>query len=409
MTARDGLILDLTGTAILNRPRELCQQLTILGRIGEFGGPKAFLWRYCLSETNEWGASYNGARNLLQLHDRLRAWGLMIRRSDDAALGLPPCREHVLCIPQADLDPAVMDRYRQAEADLLGYLAEQARQAARQLGEDPDSAAVQAVMRASAAEHLVAIGALRQLAGQANEATSPPGSASTWPQGRRSWSPRTIATRPRVRRRVRRAQAPGRPVRRAEGGRQGGVPAAARRGRAGHLGGDRRRGSRTHADRGPDRHPGRAGLDPRRDPADEKAAAPHRPGPPVDYYITVAEGTIDEHLWQVVTAKQATLDAVLDGRSDQGAGDDEASVAAELTWRLTQQGLSGAQPVSGIRRSPGPGARPHGDGARRHRRETRRRPSGSGSLSRPSWTTGLAAPGRSLADGTAWSGGLAEP
>ena len=66
---------------------------------------------------------------------------------------------------------------------------------------------------------------------------------------------------------------------------------------------------------------------------------------PVDYYITVAEGTIDEHLWQVVTTKQATLDAVLDGRSDHGAGDDEASVAAELTWRLTQQGLSGAQPV----------------------------------------------------------------
>src|SRR5207244_173228 len=102
VTARDGLILDLTGTAILNRPRELCQQLTILGRIGEFGGPKAFLWRYCL-----------------------------------------------------------------AEADLRGYRAAQARQAARQLGEDPDSAAVQAVMRASAAEHLVAIGALRQLAGQA--------------------------------------------------------------------------------------------------------------------------------------------------------------------------------------------------------------------------------------------------
>ena len=58
--AQDGLVLDLTGTAILNRPRELCQQLTILGRIGEFGGPKAFLWRYCLSETNQWGASYDG-------------------------------------------------------------------------------------------------------------------------------------------------------------------------------------------------------------------------------------------------------------------------------------------------------------------------------------------------------------
>src|SRR5262249_4464473 len=50
----DGLVLDLTGTAILNRPRELCQQLAILGRISEFGGPKPFLWRYCLSETNQW-------------------------------------------------------------------------------------------------------------------------------------------------------------------------------------------------------------------------------------------------------------------------------------------------------------------------------------------------------------------
>ena len=38
----------------------------------------------------------------------------------------------------------------------------------------------------------------------------------------------------------------------------------------------------------------------------------------MDYYVTVAEGTIDEHLWAVVTAKQATLDAVLDGRSDTG-------------------------------------------------------------------------------------------
>jgi hypothetical protein len=92
--ARNGLVLDLTGTAILNRPRELCQQLSILGRIGEFGGPKTFLWRYCLSETSEWGASYNGARNLTELHGRLLAWGIMIRRADDAALGLPPCRGH---------------------------------------------------------------------------------------------------------------------------------------------------------------------------------------------------------------------------------------------------------------------------------------------------------------------------
>ena len=347
VTARSGLILDLTGTAILNRPRELCQQLTILGRIDEFGGPKAFLWRYCLSETNEWGASYNGARNLLELHDRLRAWGIMVRRSDDAALGLPPCREHVLRTPQADLDSAVMDRYRQAEADLLSYLAEQARQAARQLGEDPDSAAVQAVMRASAAEHLVAIGALRQLTGQAKRCY-----VTAW---------------------VRKHVAAGEKVMVASHHRDEVDAYAAEFGGLKLQGGqsvEQKEAAKTAFQEEPAAAApvisvaiGAGGVGHTLTAARigiqaEQAWTPgetqqmkkrlHRIGQdrPVDYYITVAEGTIDEHLWQVVTAKQATLDAVLDGRSDNGAGADEASVAAELTWRLTQRGLSRAQPVS---------------------------------------------------------------
>ena len=70
----------------------------------------------------------------------------------------------------------------------------------------------------------------------------------------------------------------------------------------------------------------------------------------VDYYITVAEDTIDEHLWAVVTAKQATLDAVLHGGSDAGTAADGKSVAAELTWRLTRQGL-------GTRTDDDPGSR----------------------------------------------------
>ena len=360
VTARDGLILDLTGTAILNRPRELCQQLTILGRIGEFGGPKAFLWRYCLSETNEWGASYNGARNLLELHDRLRAWGLMVRRSDDAALGLPPCAEHVLCIPQANLDPAVMDRYRQAEADLLGYLAEQARQAARQLGEDPDSAAVQAVMRASAAEHLVAIGALRQLAGQAKR-----GYVTAWVRehvaagekvmvaahhrdevdayaaefgGLKLQGGQSVEQKEAAKAAFQEQPAAIAPV----------ISVAIGAGGVGHTLTAARIGIQAEQAWTPGE-------------TQQMKKRLHRIGQdrPVDYYITVAEGTIDEHLWQVVTAKQATLDAVLDGRSDEGAGDDEASVAAELTWRLTHQGLSGAQPaVTGAVAAASPGRAP---------------------------------------------------
>ncbi len=69
---------------------------------------------------------------------------------------------------------------------------------------------------------------------------------------------------------------------------------------------------------------------------------------PVDYYITVAESTIDEHLHSVVSTKQATLDAVLDGQADDGVADDERSVVAEVAWLLTQQGLdvSAAEPDS---------------------------------------------------------------
>jgi hypothetical protein len=357
--AADGLVLDLTGTAILNRPRELCQQLTMLGRITEFGGPKAFLWRYCLSETNEWGASYNGARNLIELHDRLRSWGIMIRRSDDAALGLPPCREHVLRIPEGHLDQAVMARYRQAEADLLGYLAEQARKTAERLGEDPASAAVRAAMITSAAEraeHLVAINTLRQLAGQAKR-----GYVTEWVREQVAAGEKVmVAAHHRDRVNAYAAEFGGLKL-------QGGqsveeketaksafqeLPAAIAPVIAVAIGAGGVGHTLTAA---------RIGIQA------EQAWTPgetqqmkkrlHRIGQdrPVDYYITVADGTIDEHLWQVVTAKQATLNAVLDGRSDEGAADDEASIAAELTWRLTQQGLG--NPPPGTVPEPGePGA-----------------------------------------------------
>jgi hypothetical protein len=359
--ASDGLVLDLTGTAILNRPRELCQQLTILGRIGEFGGPKAFLWRYCLSETNQWGASYNGARNLIELHDRLRAWGLMIRRSDDAALGLPPCREHVLGIPDAGLDQAAMARYRQAEADLLGYLAEQARKTAERLGVDPASAAVKAAMITSAAEraeHLVAINTLRQLAGQAKR-----GYVTAWVRehvaagekvmiaahhrdqvdayaaefgGLKLQGGQSVEEKETAKSAFQEQPAAVAPV----------IAVAIGAGGVGHTLTAARIGIQAEQAWTPGE-------------TQQMKKRLHRIGQdrPVDYYITVAEGTIDEHLWQVVTAKQATLNAVLDGRSDEGAADDQASVAAELTWRLTQQSLG--NPPAGTAAEPGGGHDDH--------------------------------------------------
>lgn len=340
ISARDGLVLDLTGTAILNRPRELCQQLEILGRLDEFGGLKKFLWRYCLAETNRFGADYNGARNLIELSDRLREWGVMIRRSDDAALGLPPCREHVLVVPQAALNPDVMAQYREAEADLLEFLAEQARRAAERLGKDPNSAAVEAAMRAASAEHLVAINTLRQLAGRAKREY-----VTQWVRshvdsgekvmvaahhrsevdayaaefgGLKLQGGQSVADKEKAKAAFQGKSAADAPV----------ISVAIGAGGVGHTLTAARIGIQAEQAWTPGE-------------TQQMKKRLHRIGQDraVDYYITVAEGTIDEQLRNIVTSKQATLDAVLDGRADSGANADETSIAAELTWRLTQQGL----------------------------------------------------------------------
>jgi len=347
--ARAGLVLDLTGTAILNRPRELCQQLTILGRIHEFGDAKKFLWRYCLAETNRYGADCNGARNLIELHDRLRAWGIMIRRSDDAALGLLPCREHVLVVPRADLNPDVMAKYQEAENDLLEFLATQARQAAGRLGKDPDSAAVEAAMRAATAEHLVAINTLRQLAGQAkreyitrwvrghvNAGEKVMVAAHHRPEvdayaaefgGLKLQGSQSVTEKEKAKAAFQRKPAAEAPV----------ISVAIGAGGVGHTLTAARIGIQAKQAWTPGE-------------TQQMKKRIHRIGQdrPVDYYVTVAEGTIDEMLWDVVTSKQATLDAVLDGRANTSTDDSETSVAADLTWRLTQQGLGNPAPVRPI-------------------------------------------------------------
>ena len=233
-----------------------------------------------------------------------------------------------------------MTRYRQAEADLLGFLAEQARQAADRLGEDPDSAAVAAAMRASAAEHLVAINTLRQLAGQAKR-----GYVTGWVRqhvaagekvmvaahhrdevdayaaafgGLKLQGGQPVAEKEAVKARFQSQPVSQAPV----------IAVAIGAGGVGHTLTAARIGIQAEQAWTPGE-------------TQQMKKRLHRIGQDraVDYYITIAEDTIDEHLWAVVTAKQATLDAVLDGRSDTGTAADGKSVAAELTWRLTRQGL----------------------------------------------------------------------
>lgn len=111
IAARDGIVLCLSGTAIVNRPKELLQQLRILGRLADVGGSWTFKQRYCGPETNQWGTTYDGATNLNELHLLLRKSGIYLRRGDDA-LGLPELTIRPSWLSEHDMDGEALEKYR---------------------------------------------------------------------------------------------------------------------------------------------------------------------------------------------------------------------------------------------------------------------------------------------------------
>jgi len=162
---KTGVVLCLTGTPVTNKPAEYAAQLDILGKLGDFGGKWGFYRRYCNAFRDRFGQwNIDGHSNLDELNDRLRG-NCYIRRTKDQVLDeLPPVRHHQLTV---DGTAAGMREYRKADADIIKYLMERAREIAEELGESPGSAAVRARMRAQSSEHLVRIGVLRKLAARA--------------------------------------------------------------------------------------------------------------------------------------------------------------------------------------------------------------------------------------------------
>lgn len=162
---KDGIVLCLTGTPVTNRPAEYAPQLDILGKLGEFGGKWGFYRRYCAAFRDRFGQwNILGNSNLDELNDRLRG-ACYIRRTKDQVLSeLPPVRHNTLIVEGTD---AGLKEYRKAEADIINYLMDRAREIAEELGLSPNSEAVKAKMRAERNEHLVRIGVLRKLAAKA--------------------------------------------------------------------------------------------------------------------------------------------------------------------------------------------------------------------------------------------------
>ena len=159
--APDAVRLCLSGTPIVNAPGEIVTQLRFLQRIAEFGGVGAFRRRYGSGE------------NLEELNRRLRASCMVRRRKIDVLAELPPKRWATVTV---EGDAKLMRDYRKAEADIVAHLAEEARRAAEESGattEEAREAAWERATRVGAAQHLVAIGVLRQIATRAKlEATT---------------------------------------------------------------------------------------------------------------------------------------------------------------------------------------------------------------------------------------------
>lgn len=91
----------LTGTPIVNRPKELFTLINALDP-ARWKSFFPFAMRYCNATQNRWGWDFDGASNLEELQERLRS-SIMIRRLKEEVLTeLPPKRRQVIELPVED-------------------------------------------------------------------------------------------------------------------------------------------------------------------------------------------------------------------------------------------------------------------------------------------------------------------
>jgi len=106
--ADDGLRLALTGTPIINRPKDIVAQLRLIGRLADFGSGAGL------------GRRFRGAKALDRLHWNLRAHCYVRRTKADVLPQLPAKR--FASVP-VELDNAA--EYRLAEEDVIAWLRTQ--------------------------------------------------------------------------------------------------------------------------------------------------------------------------------------------------------------------------------------------------------------------------------------------
>lgn len=353
VAAVDGVVLDLTGTPLVNRPRELAQQLVMLGHLAAdreslddshlFGTIGDFLYRYCGPKTGDYGTTFNGHSNTRELHDRLLDWGIFIRR-DESAIDLPSFTMRMVTLDQQLLDRGALADYRRAETDLVSYVIDRTRASAEARGVEPTPEIMKAVIAAEKAQHLVRLNLMRRDLGRAKMP------AIT------AWVAEQVAAGEKVMIAAHHIDVVG-SYADTFGGLtiRGGQSAAAKEadklafqsssledapvitvsigaGGVGHT--------LTAACVGVQAElcwtPGEL---------KQMAKRIHRIGQkrPVSYIIPVVPGTSDEEMWKMNVSKQRVLDAVIDGVDIDGNFDpetEEEDAAVEVAWALSMQALT---------------------------------------------------------------------
>lgn len=105
----------LTGTPVINKPRDLIAPLGILGLMKDFGGYKYFTERYCSGPKE--------ASNLKELNYKLNILGFYRRNKTDPDIKryLPDkMRQYITC----ELDAVYRKEYSHAQANLESYLSQ---------------------------------------------------------------------------------------------------------------------------------------------------------------------------------------------------------------------------------------------------------------------------------------------
>jgi len=162
----------LSGTPMLNRPKELISQLEILGKLDEMGGFWKFANTYCNAKQTKYGLDINGASNLIELKNNLRKICLIRREKADVLPELPDKQRSIL--------PFVITNrtdYKKAENDFLKFVEQNVRNdeafkkelfqknlSQEEIQQAISDRAQSAARKAERAEQLTKITALRKLA-----------------------------------------------------------------------------------------------------------------------------------------------------------------------------------------------------------------------------------------------------